>query len=148
VSPAPPTTADRLLEYVRILAPLVEAERQNLDAKRELSPSLLDVDVLADRPTRRERLYAFPLIPFVEAAVGAVPVGIAHAALDTFAELAKSRRAHGRGGRSARPGHPAAHARAAGPASCRAWAWARRACSSQASPPISIAPREAPRGRP
>jgi hypothetical protein len=30
VSPAPPAPADRLLEYVRILAPLVEAERQSL----------------------------------------------------------------------------------------------------------------------
>src|SRR5712691_8402065 len=35
-------TVERLLDCVRLLAPLVEAERQNLDAKRELSPSLLD----------------------------------------------------------------------------------------------------------
>jgi alkylation response protein AidB-like acyl-CoA dehydrogenase len=62
-------------------------------------PVAYSVDVLADRPTRRERLYAFPLIPFVEAAVGAVPIGIARAALDAFAELAKTRRAY----RSRRP---------------------------------------------
>ncbi len=62
-------------------------------------PAAYGVDVLADRPTRRECLYGFPLIPFVEAAVGAVPIGIARAALDTFAELAKSRRAY----RSRRP---------------------------------------------
>ena len=42
MSPAPAASADRLLEYVRILVPLVEAERQSLDDKRELSPSLLD----------------------------------------------------------------------------------------------------------
>lgn len=62
-------------------------------------PAAYSVNVLADRPTRRERLYAFPLIPFVEAAVGAVPVGIARAALDAFTELAKTRRAY----RSRRP---------------------------------------------
>ena len=62
-------------------------------------PAAYSVDVLADRPTRRERLYAFPLIPFVEAAVGAVPIGIARASLDAFAELAKTRRAY----RSRRP---------------------------------------------
>ena len=42
MSPAPAASADRLLEYVRILAPLVEAERQSVDDKRELSPRLLD----------------------------------------------------------------------------------------------------------
>ena len=42
MSPAPAAHAERLLEYVRILAPLVEAERHDLDAKRELSPNLLD----------------------------------------------------------------------------------------------------------
>jgi alkylation response protein AidB-like acyl-CoA dehydrogenase len=42
VSPAPAAHAERLLEYVRILAPLVEAERHDLDTKRKLSPSLLD----------------------------------------------------------------------------------------------------------
>ncbi|HSE06545.1 MAG TPA: hypothetical protein VLK35_20525 [Methylomirabilota bacterium] len=52
------------------------------------------VDLLADRPTRRERLYAFPLIPLAEAAVGAVPIGIARAALDAFTELAKTKRAY------------------------------------------------------
>ena len=62
-------------------------------------PAAYGVDVLADRPTRRERLYAFPLIPFVEAAVGAVPIGIARAALDAFTELAGARRAY----RSRRP---------------------------------------------
>ncbi len=39
--------AERLLEYVRILAPLVEAERQALDTKRELSPALHDALVTA-----------------------------------------------------------------------------------------------------
>jgi indole-3-acetate monooxygenase len=57
-------------------------------------PAAHSVDVLADWPTRRERLYAFPLIPFVEAAVGAVPIGIARAALDAFTEVAKTRRAY------------------------------------------------------
>lgn len=57
-------------------------------------PAAHSVDVLADWPTRPERLYAFPLIPFVEAAVGAVPIGIARAALDAFAELARTRRAY------------------------------------------------------
>ena len=42
MSPAPAAHAERLLEYVRILAPLVDAERHALDTKRELSPSLLD----------------------------------------------------------------------------------------------------------
>jgi alkylation response protein AidB-like acyl-CoA dehydrogenase len=64
-------------------------------------PAAYGVDILADRPTRRERLYAFPLIPLVEAAVGAVPIGIARAAVDAFAELAKTRRAY----RSRRPLH-------------------------------------------
>ena len=62
-------------------------------------PAAYSVDVPADRPTRRERLYAFPLIPFVEAAVGAVPIGIARAALDTFTEVAGTRQAY----RSRRP---------------------------------------------
>ena len=39
---AAPARLERLLDYVRILAPLVDAERPNLDAKRELSPSLLE----------------------------------------------------------------------------------------------------------
>ena len=67
--------------------------------KRVTVPATYSVDVLADRPTRRERLYAFPLIPFAEAAVGAVPIGIARAALDAFAELAATRHAY----RSRRP---------------------------------------------
>ena len=62
-------------------------------------PAAYSVDVPADRPTRRERLYAFPLIPFVEAAVGAVPIGIARAALDAFTEVAGTRHAY----RSRRP---------------------------------------------
>jgi indole-3-acetate monooxygenase len=62
-------------------------------------PAGYAVDVRADRPSRRERLYAFPLIPFVEAAVGAVPIGIARGALDAFAALARTRRAY----RSRRP---------------------------------------------
>src|SRR5712691_6754976 len=51
-------------------------------------------DILADRPTRPERLYAFPAIPFVEAAVAAVPIGIARAALDAFQELAKTKKSY------------------------------------------------------
>ena len=39
---AAPARLERLLDYVRILAPLVDAERPNLDRKRELSPGLLD----------------------------------------------------------------------------------------------------------
>jgi alkylation response protein AidB-like acyl-CoA dehydrogenase len=62
-------------------------------------PAAYSIDLLAGRPTRPEPLYAFPLIPFVEAAVAAVPIGIARAALDAFTELAKTRRA----GRSQRP---------------------------------------------
>ena len=62
-------------------------------------PAAYSVDVPADRPTRRERLYAFPLIPFVEAAVGAVPIGIARAALDAFTEVAGTRHVY----RSRRP---------------------------------------------
>jgi hypothetical protein len=42
VSPAPPAAAERLLDCVRLLAPLVDAERPGLDARRELSPSLLE----------------------------------------------------------------------------------------------------------
>ena len=62
-------------------------------------PAEYSIDILADRPTRPERLYAFPAIPFVEAAVAAVPIGIARAALDAFTELAKTQRAY----RSRRP---------------------------------------------
>jgi len=42
VNGAAPARLERMLDYVRILAPLVDAERPNLDAKRELSPSLLE----------------------------------------------------------------------------------------------------------
>ena len=35
-------SAERLLAYVRLLAPLAEAERPGLDKARELSPSLLE----------------------------------------------------------------------------------------------------------
>jgi alkylation response protein AidB-like acyl-CoA dehydrogenase len=55
-------------------------------------PAAYSIDLLADRPTRPEPLYAFPVIPFVEAAVAAVPIGIARAALDAFKDLAKTKR--------------------------------------------------------
>jgi len=57
-------------------------------------PAEYSMDILADRPTRPERLYAFPAIPFVEAAVGAVPIGIARAALAAFTELAKTKKSY------------------------------------------------------
>jgi hypothetical protein len=57
-------------------------------------PAEYSIDIRADRPTRSERLYAFPAIPFVEAAVAAVPIGIARAALDAFTDLARTRRAY------------------------------------------------------
>jgi len=57
-------------------------------------PAEYSIDIRADRPTRPERLYAFPAIPFVEAAVAAVPIGIARAALDAFTDLARTRRAY------------------------------------------------------
>jgi hypothetical protein len=50
VNTAPPAHAERLLEYVRILVPLVEAERDNLDAKRELSPGRVDALTTAGSP--------------------------------------------------------------------------------------------------
>jgi indole-3-acetate monooxygenase len=57
-------------------------------------PAAYSLDLTADRPTRPERLYAFPAVPFVEAAVAAVPIGIARAALDAFKELARTKRPH------------------------------------------------------
>lgn len=62
-------------------------------------PVAYSIDILADRPTRSEPLYAFPAIPLVEAAVAAVPIGIARAAVDAFTELAKTQRGY----RSRRP---------------------------------------------
>ena len=59
-------------------------------------PAAYAVDVYADEPTRPERLYAVPVIPFVTAAVGAVPVGIARGALEDLARLARTRRRGGR----------------------------------------------------
>lgn len=59
-------------------------------------PAAYAVDVYADEPTRPERLYAVPVIPFVTAALGAVPVGIARGALEDFARLARTRRRGGR----------------------------------------------------
>lgn len=59
-------------------------------------PAAYAVDVYADEPTRPERLYAFPVIPFVTAAVGAVPIGIARGAIEDLARLARARRRAGR----------------------------------------------------
>ena len=64
--------------------------------ERVTVPGAYAVDVYADEPTRPERLYAFPVIPFVTAAVGAVPVGIARGAIEDFARLARTRRRGGR----------------------------------------------------
>src|SRR5260370_1048923 len=158
--------AERLLEAVRALAPLVEAERARLDRERALSPGLVDalgeaglfrlwaprrlggaeggaggrpttrlvfvpvdgarihdtwrvsglrgtgshdysldgvmvpaahtIDAFADEPTRSERLYAYPVIPFVTGAVGAVPIGIARGAIEELTRLARTRKRAGR----------------------------------------------------
>lgn len=79
MSAAPTARAKHLLEYVRILAPRVEAERQDLDAKRELSPSLLDALVSAGffRPWVPRRLGGAELDP-----VSGLRVIAAVAALD------------------------------------------------------------------
>src|SRR5215470_16853745 len=66
-------------------------------------PVEYSIDILDDRPTRPEPLYRFPAVPFVEAAVGAVPIGIARGALQTFREMAKTQ--HGLARRLR--GHPA-----------------------------------------
>jgi len=51
-------------------------------------------DLLADRPTRAERLYAFPVVPMLFAAVASVPVGIARAALKAFKGIAKTKKSY------------------------------------------------------
>lgn len=63
--------------------------------ERVTVPAAYAVDVFADEPTRPERLYACPVIPFVTAAVGAVPIGIARAAIEDFTRLARTRRRAG-----------------------------------------------------
>ena len=55
-------------------------------------PAEYTFDLFADQPTRSERLYSFPVLPFVTAAVASVPIGIARAAVRIFKDLAKSKR--------------------------------------------------------
>jgi indole-3-acetate monooxygenase len=55
-------------------------------------PAEYCVDLFADRPTRAERLYAYPGIPMLIAVLGAVPVGIARAALEAFKAIAKTKK--------------------------------------------------------
>jgi len=64
--------------------------------ERVLVPAAYAVDVFADEPTRPERLYAFPVIPFVTAAVGAVPIGIARGAIEDLTRLTRTRKRAGR----------------------------------------------------
>ncbi len=68
-------------------------------------PLEYSIDILDDRPTRPEPLYGFPAVPFVEAAVGAVPIGIARGALQTFREMASTQRGSGSPARRLRE-HP------------------------------------------
>jgi indole-3-acetate monooxygenase len=49
-------------------------------------------DLLADQPTRAERLYAYPVVPMLFAVVASVPVGIARAALQAFKTIAKTKK--------------------------------------------------------
>jgi len=64
--------------------------------ERVLVPAAYAVDVFVDEPTRPERLYAFPVIPFVTAAVGAVPIGIARGAIEDLTRLTRTRKRAGR----------------------------------------------------
>ena len=59
-------------------------------------PAAYAVDAFADEPTRPERLYAYPVIPFVTGAVGAVPIGIARGAIEELTRLARTRKRAGR----------------------------------------------------
>lgn len=59
-------------------------------------PAAYAVDVFADEPTRPERLYAYPVMPFVTGAVGAVPIGIARGAIEELTRLARTRKRVGR----------------------------------------------------
>ncbi len=58
-------------------------------------PSEFSFDLLADRPTRPEPLYACPSTSLLTAAVASVPIGIARAAIRAFKELAKTKRSSG-----------------------------------------------------
>lgn len=55
-------------------------------------PAEYTFDLFADQSTRSERLYSFPVLPFVTAAVASVPIGIARAAVRIFKDLAKAKR--------------------------------------------------------
>src|SRR5260370_742525 len=59
-------------------------------------PAAFAIDAFADEPTRAERLYAYPVIPFVTGAVGAVPIGIARGAIEELTRLARTRKRAGR----------------------------------------------------
>lgn len=59
-------------------------------------PAAFAIDAFADEPTRSERLYAYPVIPFVTGAVGAVPIGIARGAIEELTRLARTRKRAGR----------------------------------------------------
>jgi len=59
-------------------------------------PAAHTIDAFADEPTRPERLYAYPVIPFVTGAVGAVPIGIARGAIEELTRLARTRKRAGR----------------------------------------------------
>ncbi len=59
-------------------------------------PAAYAIDAFADEPTRPERLYAYPVIPFVTGAVGAVPIGIARGAIEELTRLARTRKRAGR----------------------------------------------------
>ena len=61
-----------------------------------LVPAAYAIDAFADEPTRPERLYAYPVIPFVTGAVGAVPIGIARGAIEELTRLARTRKRAGR----------------------------------------------------
>ena len=152
MSPAPPAPADRLLEYVRILAPLVEAERQSLDAKRELSPTLLEALHTSGLfrlwlPGRLggaelDLVSGLRVIAAVAALDGSVGWNVMEAAAGLLALLPRG--VHGRatrraGAENAGAGREGAPGRGlAGPALIR----------PRHRTTVSIAPREAPRGRP
>jgi len=59
-------------------------------------PAAYAIDAFADEPTRPERLYAYPVIPFVTGAVGAVPIGIARGAIEELTRLVRTRKRAGR----------------------------------------------------
>jgi alkylation response protein AidB-like acyl-CoA dehydrogenase len=59
-------------------------------------PAAYAIDAFADEPTRPERLYAYPVIPLVTGAVGAVPIGIARGAIEELTRLAQTRKRSGR----------------------------------------------------